>query len=83
MTANSDRQLQLVDDQIVEALFSVANQVLNLLETRISERIGSKESLCAEKAIVLSGRIASRLLQVGLTVSHLDFAHKSGLPLGR
>ncbi|KAI7931407.1 hypothetical protein M0657_001073 [Pyricularia oryzae] len=63
----SDEAIQLVDDQIVEALFSVANQVLNLLETRISERIGSKESLCAEKAIVLSGRIASRLLQVGLT----------------
>ncbi|KAI6360140.1 hypothetical protein MCOR25_006847 [Pyricularia grisea] len=63
----SDEAIQLVDDQIVEALFSVANQVLNVLETRISERIGSKESLCAEKAIVLSGRIASRLLQVGVT----------------
>ncbi|TLD34003.1 hypothetical protein PspLS_00842 [Pyricularia sp. CBS 133598] len=63
----SDEAIQLVDDHIVEALFSVANQVLNLLETRKSERIGSKESLCAEKAIVLSGRIASRLLQVGVT----------------
>ncbi|TLS22953.1 uncharacterized protein PpBr36_06315 [Pyricularia pennisetigena] len=63
----SDEAIQLVDDQLVEALFSVANQLLNLLETRISERIGSKESLCAEKAIVLSGRIASRLLQVGVT----------------